>query len=147
MEKSGDTRSKKRYLIVATSPCRPAIALAVTPRRTIFAPHHCDAYSVAIEAQSLRNDATYDCAIGDGYERPTRRNKIEAILMDRRATPLPNRAFIGDRVSIITLDRAVSTIEQWPAWQPPAGMPLVFSARRLGFKPVSGVYGPHLMRR
>jgi hypothetical protein len=63
----------------------------------------------------LRNDATYGCAIGDGYERPTQRNKIEAILMDRRATPLPNRAFIGDRVSVITLDRAISTIEQWPA--------------------------------
>src|SRR5258708_20538595 len=29
----------------------------------------------------------------------------------------------------------------------PDGMPLVFMARRLGFKPVSRVYGPDLMRR
>jgi N-acetylglucosaminyldiphosphoundecaprenol N-acetyl-beta-D-mannosaminyltransferase len=28
----------------------------------------------------------------------------------------------------------------------PDGMPLVFMARRLGFKPVSRVYGPDLMR-
>jgi N-acetylglucosaminyldiphosphoundecaprenol N-acetyl-beta-D-mannosaminyltransferase len=91
-----------------------------------------------------------------------------------------NRAFIlGVGVSAITLDRAVSTIEQWierrtqnyvcitsahgiiesrrdpqlrqihneAGMATPDGMPLVFMARRLGFKPVSRVYGPDLMRR
>src|SRR3981081_2617542 len=91
-----------------------------------------------------------------------------------------DRAFIlGIGVSAITLDRAVSTIEQWierrtqnyvcitsahgiiesrrdpqlrqihneAGMATPDGMPLVFMARRLGFKPVSRVYGPDLMRR
>jgi N-acetylglucosaminyldiphosphoundecaprenol N-acetyl-beta-D-mannosaminyltransferase len=91
-----------------------------------------------------------------------------------------DRAFIlGIGVSAITLDRAVSTIEQWierrtqkyvcvtgahgiiesrhdpqlrrihneAGMVTPDGMPLVFMARRLGFKSVSRVYGPDLMRR
>jgi N-acetylglucosaminyldiphosphoundecaprenol N-acetyl-beta-D-mannosaminyltransferase len=91
-----------------------------------------------------------------------------------------DRAFIlGIGVSAITLDRAVSTIEQWierrtpnyvcvtgahgiiesrrdprlrhihneAGMVTPDGMPLVFMARRLGFKRVSRVYGPDLMRR
>jgi N-acetylglucosaminyldiphosphoundecaprenol N-acetyl-beta-D-mannosaminyltransferase len=91
-----------------------------------------------------------------------------------------DRAFIlGVGVSAITLDRAVSTIEQWieqrtqkyvcvtgahgiiesrrdpqlahihneAGMVTPDGMPLVFTARRLGFKSVSRVYGPDLMRR
>lgn len=93
---------------------------------------------------------------------------------------VPKRAFIlGVGVSAITLDQAVSTIEQWierrtrnyvcitgahgiiesrrdlklrqihndAGMVTPDGMPLVFMARRLGFKPVSRVYGPDLMRR
>ena len=92
----------------------------------------------------------------------------------------PSRAFIlGIGVSAITLDRAVSIVEQWierrtqnyvcitgahgiiesrgdpqlrrihneAGMVTPDGMPLVFMARRLGFKPVSRVYGPDLMRR
>jgi N-acetylglucosaminyldiphosphoundecaprenol N-acetyl-beta-D-mannosaminyltransferase len=96
------------------------------------------------------------------------------------ADTAPSRAFIlGIGVSAITLDRAVSIVEQWierraqnyvcitgahgiiesrgdpqlrrihneAGMVTPDGMPLVFMARRLGFKPVSRVYGPDLMRR
>jgi N-acetylglucosaminyldiphosphoundecaprenol N-acetyl-beta-D-mannosaminyltransferase len=93
---------------------------------------------------------------------------------------VPDRAVIlGVGVSAITLDAAVSIIEQWiqrrtpnyvciagahgiiesrrdpqlrrihndAGMVTPDGMPLVFMARRLGFKFVSRVYGPDLMRR
>jgi N-acetylglucosaminyldiphosphoundecaprenol N-acetyl-beta-D-mannosaminyltransferase len=88
-------------------------------------------------------------------------------------------SILGVRVSAITLDSAITVIEQWIAGRTanyvcitgahgiiesrrdetlrrihneagmvtPDGMPLVFMARRLGFKSVSRVYGPDLMRR
>ena len=100
--------------------------------------------------------------------------------LDADIVPTPNRAFIlGIGVTATTLERAVSTIEQWIGCRTqnyvcitgahgviesrsdpqlrqihndagmvtPDGMPLVFMARRLGFKHVSRVYGPDLMRR
>jgi len=110
----------------------------------------------------------------------TERRVTDMSTLEADTEPMPNRAFIlGIGVSAITLDRAVSIIEQWierrmqnyvcitgahgiiesrhdlqlrqvhneAGMVTPDGMPLVFMARRLGFKPVSRVYGPDLMRR
>jgi N-acetylglucosaminyldiphosphoundecaprenol N-acetyl-beta-D-mannosaminyltransferase len=110
----------------------------------------------------------------------TERRLTNISILDADTAPVPNRAFIlGIGVTATTLDRAVSTIEQWierrtqnyvcitgahgiiesrsdprlrrihneAGMVTPDGMPLVFMARRLGFKRVSRVYGPDLMRR